>query len=179
MYNSRNNRHYETSALPTLVADFAERFPCQAENDVRRFLYAEICANWRLATDVRFKLLALVPVVSAAILISLLGRPNDADTGLGPVTQTVIVLFGFIVTVALWIYDRRNNELYNDLVSRGRKIEQELGIDTGIFLGRLHPSTRVIPGIAILVGHSLGTSLIYGAAMAAWIVAVPIIWLDL
>ena len=34
----------------------------------------------------------------------------------------------------LWIYDTRNNELYDELISRGRRIEAELGIHTGAYL---------------------------------------------
>ncbi len=35
-----------------------------------------------------------------------------------------------------------NDELYNDLVSRGKKNEEELGIGTAIFKGRLKANTK-------------------------------------
>ena len=177
MNDPRHSRDYETINLPTLVADFSARYPDSKEDELRRFLYAEVCSSWRTLTEVRFKLLGLIPIVSAAILINLLARPKDPDTGLSQIAQTAIVVFGFVVTVALWIYDRRNDELYGDLLERGKRIEQELGIDTGIFLGRKQRSRRAIPVATVLVGHQLAVNIVYAAAITAWMVAVPIIWL--
>ena len=67
----------------------------------------------------------------------------------------------------LTIYDQRNSELYDDLISRGRKIEEELGFSTGQFLGRFDPKRNGI-------NHSNGTRLVYGASLAGWLLALII-----
>jgi hypothetical protein len=50
-----------------------------------------------------------------------------------------------------------------DLISRARKIEKELGIDTGQFLGRLKPPH-------VFLQHDASTNLIYGTALLGWLV---------
>ncbi len=79
-------------------------------------------------------------------------------------------MFGFLVTLALFIYDRRNSQLYNDLVSRARRIEEELGVDTGQFRGRKKPSNQ-------LINHRVATNLIYGTTLAGWLFALLATWL--
>jgi hypothetical protein len=59
------------------------------------------------------------------------------------------------------VYDRRNSELYNDMISRGRRLEQELGVETG---GRRARSNQFIK-------HDTAIHLIYGVSMAAWLVS--------
>jgi hypothetical protein len=114
-------------------------------------------------TEVRFKLLGLVPAVSVAVVITLLSR-NRPGEGLSPVARSGIAILGFVVTCGLFIYDKRNSELYDDLISRGRKIEEELGIQTGQFLGRLRTSH-------VLIQHDIALGLIYAAAALAWVFA--------
>jgi hypothetical protein len=155
--NPRNNRHYKTTRLPTLTdsVDSSQR------KDVLMTLYREVCGGWRMLTDVRFKLLGLIPVISGVVLFSLLSEKPDGPSSLA---RSGIAIFGLLITTALFIYDRRNSELYDDMISRGRKIEEELGVDTGLFLGRRSPSHKWI-------NHSNATNLIYGAAVAAWLIA--------
>lgn len=71
-----------------------------------------------------------------------------------------VIVFGFLITLVLYIYDGRNSEFYDDLISRGRRIEEELGIDTGQFRGRLKPPKWLIQlevdvGYIILFSRSL------------------------
>ncbi len=162
----RLGRHYATSLLPLLRdGDRATDHP-----EVLLAVYAQICDSWRALTDVRFKLLALVPPVAGLGLFAvvssggpLAGSPTAARIG--------AALFGFLVTAGLYIYDLRNSQLYDDLISRGRRAELELGLDTGIFLGRKRPR----PGS--LVRHGLATGLIYGTVLVAWALAVPAVLL--
>jgi Polyketide cyclase / dehydrase and lipid transport len=91
-------------------------------------------------------------------------------------------------TAALFVYDRRNSQLHDDLISRGRRVEKELGIDTGHFLGRQTVSERLpilplLPGISririIPVSHRFGINLIYGTAIFDWLVTIVATWLHL
>ena len=71
---------------------------------------------------------------------------------------------GLVATLGLLIYELRNSQLHDDLISRGRKIEDELGVDTGVFRGR-----KVAKG---LIKHDYATLLIYGAALVAWVTSI-------
>lgn len=146
-------RDYLTSPLPTMN---------KKEEKILEVLYGEINNNWRQLVDVRFKLLGLVPVVSATILISLFNYGNDNK--LSPLAKTCIALFGFIITYALQVYDKRNTELYNDLISRAKKIEEELGIETGQFLGRLKSKNSI--------QHDIALKFIYTTCFLSWLVAI-------
>jgi hypothetical protein len=165
--HERCGRHYKASILP-IFRDGVER---TAKHDDLRWLYGEICTSWRMLTDVRFKLLGFVPTVSLVILINLLPR-DDPGRGLTPAMRMAVSVFDLLITLALFIYERRNSELYDDLASRGRRIEQELGIDTGQFLGRKDPRSR-------LIKHDVAINLIYGTALAGWLFALAVnaVWL--
>jgi hypothetical protein len=132
-------------------------------------LYAEVCNGWRTLTDVRFKLLGLVPVVSVTIVIALLSR-GPVGQGLTPIVKSAIAGFGLIITVAVLLYDLRNTELYNDLVGRGRQIEAELGIHTGHFRGRPKPTNKFIK-------HDIALGLIYTSSIVGWGLAALTPWL--
>ncbi|MDZ7362297.1 MAG: hypothetical protein ONB46_16490 [candidate division KSB1 bacterium] len=166
--NPRDNRHYQSSPLPTLLDELRAQSQQDAQ-EILKMLYGEVCSSWRELMDTRFKLLGFVPSVSLAILIGLLSKDNPA-AALSTIAKTVIALFGLLVTFALFVYERRNSQLYDDLISRGRKIEEELGVDTGQFRGRLKPSNK-------LIKHDVAINLIYGTALAGWIFAFLAIWL--
>ena len=123
-------------------------------------LYSEVCASWRALVDVRFKLLGLVPAISAALLAALLLRTPGPD----PAAGLVIAVFGMVVSGAIAVYDQRNSQLHDELISRGRRIEHELGITVGQFLGR--------PGSWRFVKHDIQLAIIYGAVVAAWLAAI-------
>jgi hypothetical protein len=162
----RAGRYYKASLLPIFRGGVID---LQSKRDDLKWLYGEVCSSWRMLTDVRFKLLGLVPTISVVALISVLSRA-ETNAGLSPEARMGIIVFGFLVTFGLFIYDRRNSQLYNDLVSRARRIEEELGIDTGQFRGRKDPSNW-------LINHSNATNLIYGTTLAGWLFALLATWL--
>jgi hypothetical protein len=149
----RANRYYKTIDLPTLTVGIE---PSQ-KPEILSMLYREVFSGWHMLTDVRFKLLGLIPVISGVVLFSLLSNKADGPSTLA---RLGIALFGLLITIALFVYDKRNSELYDDIISRGRKIEEELGIDTGLFLGRRESAHK-------LIKHDIATNLIYGTALVA------------
>jgi hypothetical protein len=124
-------------------------------------LYGEVCSSWRELVGVRFKLLALVPTVSVFALVALLTR-DRAPTAV----MVGICCFGIVVTTALLLYDQRNSQLHDELISRGRRIESELGVETGLFRGR--------PGSWGIVKHDIALFIVYTASLAAWLGA--LVW---
>ena len=131
-------------------------------------LYGEVCGGWRTLTDVRFKLLGLLPVVSVAVLITLLSA-SHGPAALFPADRTAVAILGLLFTGALRLYDLRNTDLYNDLVGRGRQIEAELGIHTGHFRGR--PNSRG------WIQHDVAVRAVYVLSALAWLLAALQPWI--
>lgn len=110
----------------------------------------------------RFKLLALVPPISALALVAIAsgtGPFKEADDWL----RSTAAFAGFIVTVGVRIYDLRNSELHDDLISRGRRLEHQLGISSGLYTQR---RTSTWP-----IQHDLALFLVYGVVLLAWLAA--------
>jgi hypothetical protein len=90
--------------------------------------YSEVGDNFRLLTDIRFKLLTLLPIAAAAAA----AIKHDA---LG--TQAFgLSLFGLVATLGLATYNARNDQLYDELVGRAASIERSLGLPDGYFANR-------------------------------------------
>jgi hypothetical protein len=156
----RNERDYRLSKLPV----FRESSEASIRQQTSEKLYGEICAGWRMLTDVRFKLLGLLPLASLAGGYGLFALHDQMAIEVLSL-KVLISLFGLVVTIGLVIYEQRNDGLYNDLISRGRRIEYEWGVDTGLFLG------RKVSGFA---NHSRGTWTVYSATLALWLGALVI-----
>ena len=157
--SEREGRAYKTIDLPTLTGQSSS----VEQRALLLKLYEETSSAWRMLVDVRFKLLALVPSVSLLSLVSLLGGDQSIDR-LPSSLKLIFSVLGFVVVIGLLVYDIRNSQLHDDLISRARKIESELGVDTGIFLGRKSPKGFIM--------HSVSTSLIYGASICSWLIAI-------
>lgn len=155
----RENRAYKTTELPTLRTPHV----AAAKEALLLSIYEQTCSTWRMLVDVRFKLFALVPTASLLSLATVFAG-GDTTRLLSPHIRLLFAVLGLVVTVGLLIYELRNSQLHDDLISRGRKIEDELGIDTAVFRGR--PVTRG------LLKHDHATWLIYGAAVVAWLAAI-------
>jgi hypothetical protein len=85
--------------------------------------YGEVSSNFRLLTDIRFKLVALLPVASAAAAAF-----KGDSPGFG---AFVLSLFGLAATIGLVTYNTRNDQLYDELVGRAASIERGLGLADG------------------------------------------------
>jgi hypothetical protein len=90
--------------------------------------YEQVCASHAALTDFRAKLLALLPIASGAGIFLLLEEQNlQALPAIG--------LFGFAVTLGLFIYELTGIRTCIDLRKRGKRLEERLGIpcDKGQF----------------------------------------------
>jgi hypothetical protein len=84
--------------------------PSAARRDALLTEYCENLSNFRLLTEIRFKLLALLPVgaaVAALIRVPAVKDPTAAKA-LGTLS---LALFGLIVTLAVAAYTQRNDQL--------------------------------------------------------------------
>src|SRR4051812_16353986 len=76
----------------------------------------------KMLTDIRFRLLAILPPISAASVALVQSRGTDT-----PIAMAALGVLGFSIVLGLLIYELRNSELYNTLVHRARMIEGLLG----------------------------------------------------
>jgi hypothetical protein len=133
--------------------------------DLLRLDYDHTLDQLRTLTDVRFKLLALVPTVSGTA-IGLLGRPRSAAELLG------VGLLGLCATFGILFYELRNTQLYDYAIRRAKAVERELQLTSafGQGAGGLYSERpdRSIHVLGIELGHDRGLALVYGAALAGW-----------
>ena len=124
--------------------------------------YAEVCGNFKLLTDIRFKLLALLPIATAAAA-ALRGDIPGANS-------IPLSAFGLVATIGLLIYNARNDQLYNTLVARAASIERILGLPDGSFANRPRPWLTIsILGVKTKIDHGTGVYTIYFASIALWL----------
>ena len=140
-----------------------------------RLDYEQTLETYRQLADVRFKLLALVPALTAAA-VALLGA-SDLDQREGGVVSAL----GFLVTLGIVLYDLRNSQFYNGAIGRAQFLEEQLGFQPagrdrqgGLFRSRdEHPRQRFL---GLPVRHGLGLSLIYSAVLGAWVFSAAHAW---
>lgn len=132
--------------------------------------YQEVNQNFRLLTDIRFKLLAFLPLLVAVAVAAAKAVHGSGDrVGFGAGTFA-FSLFGLFVTLALATYNARNDQIYVWLVDRGAGIERELGIPNGSFSHRPNSWLDVSLGIGRLpVGHARSVTAMYVATAALWL----------
>ncbi|GJL61210.1 MAG: hypothetical protein NPIRA03_40670 [Nitrospirales bacterium] len=124
--------------------------------------YGEVSSSFRLLTDIRFKLLAFLPIATAAAV----GFKGDS-TG---IVSFTLSLFGLVATIGLVTYNARNDQLYDELVGRAASIERSLGLPDGAFANRPRPwLTFRISGVSWGVDHRTGVGTIYAASIALWL----------
>jgi len=93
--------------------------------------YTAVVGNFRELTEIRFKLLNLLPLASLAAAAL---KPDPRSSGSLP-----FALFGLAATLAIAAYNKRNDQLYDQLVGRAAAIERELGTPDGAYANRLAP----------------------------------------
>ena len=93
--------------------------------------YTAVVSNFRALAEIRFKLLGLLPLASLAAAAL---KPDLRSPGSLP-----FALFGLAATIAIAAYNKRNDQLYDQLVGRAAAIERELGTPDGAFANRLAP----------------------------------------
>lgn len=132
-----------------------------------RLDYQQTTDLLRTLTDVRFKLLALVPTLSGAA-IAILARPSSAAELLG------VGLLGLTATLGILLYELRNTELSEYGMRRAEQIEARLGLPSisvgrsagGLFSERPSRTLRLF-GLTP-VDRDRGLTLVYSAALAGW-----------
>jgi hypothetical protein len=142
--------------------------------------YSQINDNIRFLADVRFKLLALLPILGGAgvFVLSRLGL----EAGSKPVNATsdllivlLVSVLGFLATLGITLYDQRNSELYNALIHRAKHLETLFdvpGAPGGLKKvkagGQFNERPRKGRNLVFVAGHDFALALIYGPLLGAW-----------
>ena len=146
-----------------------------SQTELLRLDYQQTTDLLRTLTDVRFKLLALVPTLSGAA-VAVLGHPSSAAELLA------VGVLGLIATLGILLYELRNTQLSEYGMRRARHIEGQLGLRSigggddggqgaghhagGLFSERPGRALRLF-GLAP-IDRDRGLALVYGAALAGW-----------
>jgi hypothetical protein len=137
--------------------------------DYKRLDYEKTMQYIMTLTDVRFKLLAFVPLVSGLSLTVLSSPRNQLPV---PGMRFAIGALGLMAVCGIAIYDMRNTQLYHAAMFRARGIERSLNL---MRLTQNDSNNYVSGGLIIerpkhyIVEHDLGLSIVYGASIAGWI----------
>jgi len=110
-------------------------------------------------TEIRFKLLALVPTLSGAVVALV----SSGRTG---VELLAIGALGLTATSGVLAYELRNGELRRRVGERVNHLETEL-FAGGPLVGASGRAPRLF-GL-IPATHRLGVGLVYGAALGGWV----------
>ncbi len=94
-------------------------------------LYREVCENHRAITDFRAKLLTLLPLASGTgISLLLTGKNNPLDT-----THLIAIgIFGFFVTLGLFLHELRGIRHCGELIILGKSLEEDMQLKSGQFV---------------------------------------------
>ncbi len=112
-------------------------------------------------TDVRFKLLALVPTIAGAA-IAVISRRGATAAEL-----MVLGAVGLVATLGILVYELRNTQLYDGAVARAAVLEGSLQLQAGgLFGGRPKEGARLLGVFALSHDRALG--LVYAAALGGW-----------
>ena len=142
--------------------------------------YEQTTELFRMLADIRFKLLAFIPLLTG-VAVSLL----NADK-VGKWTALAVGILGFVVVLGIIIYELRNS-LFHDLsISRASRLEGHLKLPRftklreghnwpgGVFTERPpRKDTKVQYGLSqkflgLQIKHDRGLALVYGASLGGW-----------
>jgi uncharacterized membrane protein len=139
------------------------------QNDYTRLAYEQTLQTYRMLADIRFKLLAFIPVVSGIAITFLTSDPETIRNN--PPMPLVIGLLGFFVTLGIAFYDQRNSRLHDATISYARRLEE---VSLPPSYGKGHITEMRRPGRQRLFGiveiwHDRALALIYGSVLGAWL----------
>ena len=129
--------------------------------------YATTIDAFKMLTDLRFKLLTIVPTLTGLAVSMLSGSaPKSVALAVG--------VIGMVSLVGIMFYDLRNTQFYDAAVHRARALEKAMGTETftkgardgGLFNER--PGRELFWWGKIQIWHDRSLYLVYGASVSGW-----------
>jgi hypothetical protein len=138
------------------------------EDEKLRLDYEQTNQTYRMLTDIRFRLLALIPIFSGAgvALLAANGKPEIMFAG---------GLLGGAASFGVILYDLRNTHLYDAMQQRLRVLEALIGfhetrpyVEAKVGGNNLRRPSRRFRFFGIRVAHDYGLGVIYSAVLSGW-----------
>jgi hypothetical protein len=133
--------------------------PVDDQDELLRLEYEYASRLLGTLTEYRFKLLALVPTLSGAVVALL-------SSGRSGVELLAIGALGLTATSGVLAYELRNGELRRRATDRVNRLEREL-FSSGPLVGGYGRTPKLF-GL-MPASHRLGVGLVYGAALGGWV----------
>jgi hypothetical protein len=126
--------------------------------------YERTFEQYKTLSDIRFRLLGLVPTVTG--FTAALNAKGEHSVPVG--------LFGFMATLGVVFYELRNSRIYDAAISRLKKLETALGLESfdedvthgGLFSQR--PASRQRLFGIVDIWHDRALALVYGVSLGMW-----------
>jgi hypothetical protein len=135
--------------------------------EIAKLDYEQTMETYRQLVDIRFKLLAFIPTLTA-VAVSVL---SSAD--MDPPGRFALAVAGFLVTFGVLLYEIRNTQFHDGAYGRLRHLEERLGMPKfgtdkhrGLFGSRLDQTPRTF--FSLPAKHDPGLWIVYSSALAAW-----------
>lgn len=130
----------------------------QTEN--LRMAYRELCTSYRAIDDFRTKLLGFLPLATGTGIFLLV--TDEAKTRFVQEYSWTIGVFGFFITLGLFLFELYGIKKCTALICAGRQLEDVLlKIRNGQF------EKRPL-GVLGIINEPLAAGIIYPAVLAAW-----------
>jgi hypothetical protein len=133
--------------------------PVSEQDELLRLEYEYASRLLGSLTEIRFKLLALVPTLSGAVVALV----SSGRTG---VELLAIGALGLTATSGVLAYELRNGELRRQAAARVNRLEGQL-FPNGPLVGAAGRTPKLF-GV-FPASHRLGVGLVYGAALGGWV----------
>jgi hypothetical protein len=145
-----------------------------------RLDYERVTRLLRSLTDIRFRLLAVVPTFAGAS-VGFFGRTRPAAELLA------VGLLGLVATLGVYLYELRNSRLYDAASARAQQLERQLELPDGLVVSNDGGLLALVYGAAlagwsylvtwgILHGFDLGNAREIGLAIGAAVGLLVVIW---
>jgi hypothetical protein len=118
-------------------------------------VYEKIAENVKQLEDIRFKLLAIVPSVSAIGIKELYSINCDNNI------KVFFAVLGIVITFSIFIFEQRNRQIIKSLNKRKIAIEELMNVETDTFEKDLQSKG--------IVTHRFSMNLIYITAIVSWL----------
>jgi hypothetical protein len=135
-------------------------------DDRLRLDYEQTTGQISALTDVRFRLLGIVPTIALAAVG--IGGAHPSTGGL-----VALGLLGLVATVGILIYELRNTETLAAALYHARDVARLLGLH--VARGRNDPAGVITPSGnrhrlfgTVTIGQDQALGLVYGAAIGGW-----------
>ena len=160
------------------------------DRDGDRIKYQEVCASHRAITEFRGKLLTLLPIASGAGVYLIMPK-NGSLEGLDTVYLIAIGVFGFFITLGLFLHELRGIQHCGELIELGAFLESKIGGSEGHFCKernyyhdqkgwrKFYNNLKGPVGAAAVIYPSVGIAWLYVAALGFKIPSISFAWSSL